>query len=234
MIFSSFAKALAQLGDPRFRRVLFLGLALTVALLFAVYAAVVMTVGWLAGDTMTLPFIGEVRWVDDLLGWSSLILMLAMSVFLMVPVASAITSFFLDDVAAAVEARHYPALPPVPHLPWMDMLRDTLSFLGVLIGANLLALVLYLMLPFAALGIFWALNGYLLGREYFQLAAMRRWGRAEARAMRRRHWARMWLAGVMMAIPLSVPLLNLVIPIIGAATFTHLVHALRSVPARSG
>lgn len=234
MIFSSFAKAWAQMGDRRFRRVLFLGLALTIALLFAAYAAVLMLVSWLTGDVVTLPLVGEVRWVDDLLGWSSLVLMMTMSIFLMMPVASAITSLFLDDVAAAVEARHYPDLPPVPRLPWMDTLRDTMSFLGVLIGANILALFLYAILPFATLGIFWAVNGFLLGREYFQLAAMRRYGRAGARDLRRRHWARIWLAGVLMAIPLSVPLLNLIIPILGAATFTHLVHALQSAPARSG
>lgn len=234
MIFSSFSKALSQIGDPRFRRVLVLGLVLTVALLFAVYAVVLFAISWLTGDAMTLPFVGEVHWVDDLLGWSSLLLMLIMSIFLMVPVASAITSFFLEDVAAAVEARYYPNLPPVPRLPWMDVLRDTAAFLGVLIGANLLALLLYVLLPFAALGIFWGLNGFLLGREYFQLAAMRRLGRAGARALRRRHWLRIWLAGVLMAIPLSVPLLNLIIPILGAATFTHLVHALGSNPARSG
>ncbi len=233
MIFSSFAKALAQMGDKRFRRVLFLGLALTIALLFAAYAAVLMLVSWLTGDVVTLPLIGEVSWVDDLLGWSSLALMLVMSIFLMMPVASAITSLFLEDVAAAVEAQHYPQLPPVPRLPWMDTLRDTVSFVGVLIGANILALLLYAVLPFAALAIFWALNGFLLGREYFQLAAMRRLGRAGARDLRRRHWLRIWLAGVLMAVPLSVPLLNLFIPILGAATFTHLVHALQSGRVRN-
>ncbi len=233
MIFSSFAKALAQMGDKRFRRVLLLGLALTIALLFATYAGVLVLVSWLTGDVVTLPLVGEVRWVDDLLGWSSLVLMLIMSVFLMMPVASAITSLFLDDVAAAVEARHYPDLPPVPRLPWMDTVRDTFAFLGLLIGANLLALLLYAVLPFATLAIFWALNGFLLGREYFQLAAMRRLGRDGARDLRRRHWLRIWLAGVLMAIPLSVPLLNLIIPILGAATFTHLVHALRSGRART-
>ncbi len=234
VIFSSFAKALAQMGDKRFRRVLFLGLALTIALLFAAYAGILMLISWLTGDAVTLPMVGEVTWVDDLLGWSSLVLMLTMSIFLMMPVASAITSLFLDDVAAAVEARHYPDLPPVPRLPWMDTVRDTFAFLGLLIGANILALVLYAFLPFAALGIFWALNGFLLGREYFQLAAMRRLGRDGARDLRRRHWGRIWLAGVLMAIPLTVPLLNLFIPILGAATFTHLVHALQPGRARSG
>ena len=221
------------MSDPRFRRVLILGIALTVALLIAAYAVVLLLISWFAGGVITLPLIGEVRWLKDLLGWTSLVMMLALSVFLMVPVASAITSLFLDDVAEAVEARHYPDLPPVPRLPWMDTLRDTAGFLGVLIGANLLALILYIALPFAAFAIFWALNGYLLGREYFQLAAIRRHGRAGASALRRRHWLRIWAAGVLMAIPLSLPLLNLFIPILGAATFTHLVHALPAGRGRS-
>jgi uncharacterized protein involved in cysteine biosynthesis len=234
MILASFAKAVGQMGDPRFRRVLILGIALTLTLLFAVYALVLMAISWLTGDAVTLPLVGEVRWLDDLLGWSSLVAMMIMSIFLMVPVASAITSLFLDDVAAAVEARHYPELPPVPSMSWIDALRDTAGFLGVLIGANLLALILYIALPFGAFAIFWGLNGFLLGREYFQLAAMRRLGRAGAIDLRRRHWLRIWGAGVLMAIPLSVPLVNLLIPILGAATFTHLVHALRPGPGRSG
>jgi uncharacterized protein involved in cysteine biosynthesis len=127
MILASFAKALGQMGDPRFRRVLILGIALTVALLFAVYALVLIGISWLTGDAVTLPLVGEVRWLDDLLGWSSLVAMMIMSIFLMVPVASAITSLFLDDVAAAVEARHYPALPAVSPMPWGDAIRDTLD-----------------------------------------------------------------------------------------------------------
>lgn len=233
MILSSFAKALGQMGDPRFRRVVIWGVGLAFALLFAAYAVVLLLIGWLTGDAVVLPLIGEVRWLDDLLGWSSLVVMLAMSVFLMVPVASAITSLFLDDVAAAVEARHYPGLPPVRPQSWGEAIRDSAGFLGVLLGANLLALLVYIALPFGAFAIFWALNGYLLGREYFQMAAMRRMPRAEAARLRRRHWLRAWGAGVLMAMPLSIPLLNLVIPVLGAATFTHLVHALRAGPGRS-
>ena len=234
MILTAFSKAVGQMGDPRFRRVLMLGLALTFALLFAVYVAVLMLVSWLAGDSATLPLIGEVTWLDDILGWGSLLVMMGLSVFLMVPVASAMTSLFLDRVAEAVEDRHYPQLPPVPPMPWADALRDSLSFMGVLIGANVLAIALYVALPFGAFAIFWGLNGYLLGREYFQVAAMRRLGRTGARELRKRHAMRIWVAGVLMAIPLSVPLINLLIPILGAATFTHLVHALRPDPARSG
>ncbi len=228
MILTSFFKAVGQLGDPRFRRVLWLGIGLTIALLVAAYAAFLWFLNWASPEDMVFPIIGQVQWLDDLLGWGSLFLMLIFSVFLMVPVASAITSMFLDDVAQAVEDRHYPHLPPVPHVPFFDALRDTVNFLGVLILANVLALFLYAFFAPAAVFIFWGLNGFLLGREYFTLAAMRRVGRAEAKVLRRRHAGTVWLAGILMAMPLSIPLINLLIPILGAATFTHLFHQLQA------
>ena len=226
MIFTDFFKALAQLSDPRFRKVLFLGLGLTLALLFGLYAAVLSLVGWLTPDTITLPILGPVTWVDNLISGASILLMLLLSVFLMMPVASAFTSLFLDQVADAVEQRHYPHLPQVTPVPWAEALRDTIAFLGLLIIANLAALILYLFLPFAAPLIFWALNGFLLGREYFQLVAVRRMPRAEAKAMWRDNAAQIWLAGALMAMPLSIPVINLLVPILGAATFTHLFNRL--------
>lgn len=72
------------------------------------------------------------------------------------------------------------------------------------------------------------MNGFLLGREYYTLAAIRRVGRAEAKRLRSRNMGTIWLAGILMAMPLSVPLVNLVIPILGAATFTHLFHRLQA------
>ncbi|KIC15126.1 MULTISPECIES: EI24 domain-containing protein [unclassified Leisingera] len=226
MIFTAFFKTLGQTGDPRFRKVLFLGLGLTIALLIAAYAGFLMLIQWLVGPEATLPVLGEVTWLDDLLSFGSLFFMLFLSVFLMVPVASAITSMFLEEVAQAVEDKHYPALPPAAKVPFWDAVKDTVNFLGLLIAANILALFLYVMFPPAALFIFWGLNGFLLGREYFTLAAARRVGTAEAKKLRRRHSTTIWAAGTLMAVPLSVPLVNLVIPILGAATFTHIYHAL--------
>lgn len=228
VILKSFLLALSQIGDRRFRRVLALGIGLTFALLVAAYAGLLVLIEVFVGPEATLPVLGEVRWLNDLLSLSSFVFMMVLSFFLMIPVASAITSMFLDEVAKAVEDRHYPQLPPVPSVPLWDALRDTVNFLGVLIAANLLAFILYALLPMAAIFIFWALNGFLLGREYFTLAAMRRLGRKGAKELRARHAGTIWLAGTLMAIPLSVPLLNLVIPILGAATFTHIYHRLEA------
>lgn len=234
MIFGAFFKALAQISDPRFRKVLYLGIGLTFALLVAFYAGFLWFLQWSLGDSTSLPLIGEVTWLNDLLSWSSLILMIILSVFLMVPVASAITSMFLDEVAQAVEDRHYPQLPAPPKVPFGDALRDSVNFLGILIAANILAFILYAMFSPVALFIFWGLNGYLLGMEYFQLAAMRRIGRTRAKALRKRNRGTIWLAGTFMAMPLSIPLVNLLIPILGAATFTHIYHAIQTKAGSSG
>ena len=226
MILRAFFAALLQLPDRQFRNVLWRGIALTIVLLFAVYASFLQLMQWLTQGPITLPGVGEVTWFGDFLSWGSLGVLIVLSVFLMIPVASAITSLFLDEVADAVETQHYPHLPPVPRIGFVEGLRDTVSFLGVMIVANFIALILFVTIPFAGFPIFYGLNGYLLGREYFQIAAMRRIGRKRALELRKRHWITVWAAGCLMAVPLSVPLFNLVIPILGAATFTHLYHGL--------
>lgn len=226
MILGDFLAALRQVGDARFRRVLVLGLLLSLVLLVCVYAAFVFVIQTFVPESLDLPLIGPVGGVDTLLSFGSAVLMIGLSVFLMVPVASAFTGFFLEDVVTAVEDRHYPDLPAVGRIPLMDGLIDSANVLALLVAVNLLALVAYLFAgPFAPL-LFWAVNGFVLGREYFTLVAMRRLGRQGAKALRARHRLAIWAAGTLMAAPLSVPLVNLLIPVLGIATFTHLFHRL--------
>lgn len=231
MIFTDFGKALNQMFDARFLRVLGIGLALTVLLLFSVYGVFLMFLDWVTPDSFTI-FGREVAWIDDLLSWASIALMALLSIFLMVPVASAFTGFFLEDIAAAVEERHYPELPPVPRLPWTEALTDSLGFFALLVVVNVLMLIAYLFTGPLIPVLFWAVNGFLLGREYYQMVAMRRIGRKAATASRRRHFGKIWFAGTLMAIPLSAPVINLFIPLLGVATFTHLFHRLEPGAAR--
>ncbi len=226
IILNAFFAALGQIGDPKFRSVLFRGIGLTILLLILACAGAIWFINSLSGNEISLPFVGTVSWLNDVLNYSGIFLVLVLPVFLMVPVASAITSIFLEDVAQAVEDKHYPTLPKAPRIPVSEAVMDGLGFLGVLILANILALILYAIFPPFAPFIFWAMNGFLLGREYFTLAAMRRLGRDGARKLRAKHVTTIWAAGTLMAIPLSVPLVNLVIPILGAATFTHIYHKL--------
>lgn len=228
MIFGDFLKAVMQLADRPFRRVMLLGVLLSLALLVAVYAGFLALIQTLTPEVVDIPFVGPVEGLDTLLSWGSALFMIGLSVFLMMPVASAFTGLFLEDVAQAVEDRHYPDLPPVPRIPWGDALVDAANFFALLIAVNALALILYAFAgPFIPV-VFWLVNGFLLGREYFTLVAMRRLGRAGAKALRAKHSGKIWLAGTLMAAPLSVPLVNLMIPVLGAATFTHLFHRLNA------
>ena len=226
-MWGDFTRALGQMGDRRFRRVVGYGIALALALLLGVYAGFLGVIELFVPEQIEIPLVGPIGGLDTLLGIGSLLFMLGLSVFLMVPVAALFSGLFLEQVAGAVEARHYPHLPPAPGLSAYESLKDSLNFLAVLMVVNLLALLIY---PFAGPlmpVVFWAVNGFLLGREYFTLVAARRLGRAEAKALRRRHSGQIWLAGALMAAPLSVPLINLVIPVLGVATFAHMVERLR-------
>ncbi len=219
-------RAIGQMGDPPFRRVLLLGVCLSLALLAGFSALLIWGATLLVGPSVILPWIGEVTWLDNAAGWAAVPFTLIASIFLMVPVASAFTGLFLDRIAQAVEDRHYPGLPPAREMGWGESLRDGAGFLGLLLGVNLLALLAYLFLaPFAPL-IFWAVNGFLLGREYAQMVALRRMTEVEAAGFRARHRGTIWATGVLMAVPLSIPVVNLIVPVLGAATFTHLFHRL--------
>lgn len=226
MIFQSFGTALGQMGDPRFRRVMVLGVVLAFALLAVVYALFLLMIATLTPDLVELPVLGPVSGLHQLLGWASLFFMLALSVFLMIPAAAAFAGLFTDDVAQAVEEAHYPFLPAARILGWAEGLRASINLIGLLVLVNLAALMSVLVVgPFAPV-LFWAANGWLLGREYFMLVALRRLPADEAKALRSRNGLTIWMAGALMAAPLSIPLVNLLIPVLGTATFTHIFHKL--------
>ena len=226
---ADFGRAVAQLRDQRFLGVLLKALAITVIGLALVFWAVMAGLGWILPESVALPWIGPVRFLDDLASLAAVGLMLVLSVVLMVPTAAAVVGFFLEEVAEAVEAEHYPELAPVAGPGLSAQIGDGLRFFALVVAVNLAALVVYLLLPPLAPFVFWLVNGFLLGREYFQLVAMRRLGPEGAARLRRANAGRIWLAGTAMAVPLSVPVLNLLVPILGVAVFTHQLH--RMAPA---
>ena len=226
MILTDFSKTLIQLGDRRFIHVVVKGVLLCLLLFVAIFAAVFWGIGRFAPDQITLPWIGTLHGLHWLFEGGAALLLLIASVVLMLPVASAFSGLFLEDVVDAVESRHYPELPRAQPIPLALGLREAISVLILMCIANALALVLYIFSgPFAPL-IFWAVNGLLLGRECFTLVALRRLGRAGATRLRRRHFVQIWCAGFLMATVLSVPVLNLIVPVLAVASYTHMFHRL--------
>ena len=232
MILTDLLRAAGPFGDPRCQSVLWRGLGLTVLLLALATGATVWGVNHLIPAHLTLPWIGAVGGLHLLAGGAAVLAMLLLSAFLMVPVAAAFTGVFLDEVATAVEAQHYPGLPPARPQGWGELIGGGLRLALLSLAVNLLALVAYLLAgPLAPL-MFWAVNGYLLGREYAQGAASRRMAPAEARALCRRNLGPIWAMGTLLAVPLTIPVVNLAVPILAAAAFTHLMARL-SAPAPS-
>ena len=231
MILSDFLKSVAQFDDPKFRRVLWRGMGLTIALLIAACLLVNFGINQLLSSAWAANLIGNQSWLGALINVGGVLFTIALSIWLMVPVTSAIIALFLDEVAQAVEARHYPHLPKQTATKLQDQILVGIRFLGILLLANIGALILSMILPLLAPFVFWATNGYLMGREYFQMAAMRRMPRAQAQELFQRHQGSIWTAGILMAIPMSIPLVGLFIPILGAATFTHQFERLRALPS---
>ncbi|MEM7178833.1 MAG: EI24 domain-containing protein [Pseudomonadota bacterium] len=225
-LIGDFLKAVGQMTDRRFLNVLLMALGLTIALLVAITWVAAWSLSLLPDPLFTLPWIGPVSL--PLTGAQGLAVggIILASGFLMFPVAAVFVGMFLDQIADAVETRHYAGAGETRRPGWVEGLLTGLGFAGVVLGANLLALIFYLVLPPLAPFIFIALNGYLLGREYFQLVAVRHIGPEAAEALRRQHWIRVWIAGVLMAIPLSIPVLNLLVPVLAVATITHQYHRL--------
>ena len=231
MILSDFLKSVAQFDDPKFRRVLSRGMGLTIVLLIAACLLVNFGINQLLSSAWAANMIGDQSWLGALINVGGVLFTIALSIWLMVPVTSAIIALFLDEVAQAVEARHYPHLPKQTATKLQDQILVGIRFLGILLLANIGALILSMIVPPLAPFVFWATNGYLMGREYFQMAAMRRMPRAQAQELFQRHQGSIWTAGILIAIPMSIPLVGLFIPILGAATFTHQFERLRALPS---
>jgi CysZ protein len=150
------------------------------------------------------------------------------ALFLMPTITAFIGSFFVDEVAEAVEHESYPAEPPGQALPLLRALIEGVNF-------TLLALIIYLCaLPFiffAGLGviILFVANSYLLGRQYFEFAAMRFRSPHEAKAMRKANAPYIFLTGMIIAVFVSIPLVNLATPIFAMAYMVH-IHKRMSAP----
>ncbi|MBS7544379.1 sulfate transporter family protein [Ancylobacter oerskovii] len=196
--------AFGRTFSPGYRRVLIRSVLIALGLL----AALGIGAHWALTYFVTLQW----GWAELTLDILAAVGILIGAIFLVPPVTSLVAGLFLDEVAERAEVEDFPADPPGRALPFARSLAMTLKFFGVMLVVNLIALAL-LLVPGVNLVVFYIANGYLLGREYFQLAAMRFRGEAEAAEMRRRHGLSIFLAGLIIAAMVSVPILNLATPV---------------------
>ncbi len=211
-MFSAISKTLGQLNDPRIRRVIgkTLGLAVLGYTLFVVL--VYLLIGWLSGLS---------GWLEGLAQFGGVFFAIIIAWFIFPSVAAAIAGVFADEVIDAVEAKHYPGLPPARAVPVLAAVVDGLKLAGIALVVNIAALPL-LVIPPVYVFFTWGVNGWLLGREYFEMVAFRRMDRASAHDLRRRHNRTFTIAGVMIAVCLTIPFVNLLAPVLGAAFMVHI------------
>lgn len=204
-------RAFAQTFSPPLRRILFkvAGLAVLLLLAFGTIVRAVLT------RLFELPYPFEMA------------LAIAMSlgiifgaIYLMGPISSLVAALFLDQAAEEIERTSYPAEPVGRASPIMKSIALSARFFGLVLAVNFLALLL-LLVPGINLAVFFVANGYLLGREYFELAAMRFRPAEEARALRQANAVRVFLAGLVIAGLLIVPVLNLITPVFATAFMVH-------------
>ena len=113
-------------------------------------------------------------------------------------------------------ARSIPRVRRDGRRPPLEAALFALRFAGLSVLVKLIALVL-LFVPGLGVVAWIGANAYLLGREYFELAAMRFRSAAEARAMRRRYALPVFAHGLLIAGFVAVPLLNLLTPLFATA-----------------
>lgn len=219
--FASLGLAFGEMANPRFRAVVMRALMFAVLLLvglgfLGVWGAANVGTAW--GVDWGVPAA-----IGTIIAW------LVALVVLVMPLAAFIMGLYLDSVAEAVERRHYPDDPPGKGAGFLGALGMSLRFMFKLVLVNALALVAYVFLPVLNVLIFLLVNGYLAGREYFEMIAARHYKPAEIRRMRKKNRLKLLSAGAIIAALLAVPGVNFVAPLFGVAL---MVHVFKSIAAR--
>ena len=237
MILDAARLSLANLFAPETRGVFWKVMGLTVLALVLLWIAlretfVAFALPWLQG--FWSPGLSDwAGWLAVVAGPAASIGLALALALLLAPVTALIAGFFLDDVAEVIEKRDYPHDAPGNALPLGQAIAGSVKFLGVVILGNLVALAL-LLVPGVNLVAFFLVNGYLLGREFFEFAAMRHRSPAQARLFRAKHASSVLIAGLLVAAFLAVPVVNLLTPLFAAGLMVHLHKALsRKDPAFS-
>lgn len=211
-------RAFGDLLSTEFRAILFKALGLTLALFIAVLILAEFIL--LTLTNFSWP------WADQVLGAGLGLALFVTFFFLMGPVTAAFAGLFLDRIAELVERRHYPRDPPGSALPASKSLFFALKFFAVVLAVNLAVLpVVFLGVGAIALV---AANAYLIGREYFEMVAMRHVPADEARDFRKKNGPTIFAAGVLPALLALVPVVNLAVPLFATSYFTHLFKSVRA------
>jgi uncharacterized protein involved in cysteine biosynthesis len=221
-------QALSQMFSPPFRAVLVKSIGLALILIVIIGIGLHHLLAWIADagegfaeHTLGPNAHGPLAVLAFILSIAAGLGILVGSVFLMPAVTALVASFFVDDIALEVERSRYPGEPEGKPLPLMRAVMEGVRTALLAIAVYLVALPFLLFAGFGAV-IFFFCTAYILGREYFELAAMRYRPVAQARALRQQHSGTVFVAGMFIAAFVSIPLVNLATPLFGMAFMVHM------------
>ncbi|HWK46760.1 MAG TPA: EI24 domain-containing protein [Stellaceae bacterium] len=215
---TAFTLTFGQLPTPEFRR-------LVIASLF--WSVVVFVALWVGIGALIETNLGANQWLDWLVQVLGGVASLVLAWLLFPAVATMILGCYAESIIRAVEHRHYPWLGEPPGPSWRVVLGSGLRLVGLSLITNIAALPFYLLFPGINYLVFSVLNGYLLSRENFDLVALRRLGQGEARALWQAHRFVFVISGMIFVGLFTIPLVNLIAPLVSIAVVVHLVERLR-------
>jgi uncharacterized protein involved in cysteine biosynthesis len=227
-VIQAFELAVRQLGDPRLRAVIWQSLALSLVLQIAIGA-----LAWWALDRYAHV---EIDWANSLIHWLGGTAVVVLALLLFPASFGIVVSIFMERIADIVEREHYPQLGPAHGISVWTGVWTGVAFLVGVIVLNLVMLPFYILAIFiAGLGavLFYGINGWLTGRMYYELVALRRRSPAEVKAWRKANLWPLWLTGVVIVFLGTIPVLNLIVPVLGTAAMVHVAQTLRPPPFRS-
>ncbi len=217
---TALALAIGQLDDPACIGALLRSVALALLAYGLLLAASIWGMdGFLAAHHLP-------NWIAAVLGTLGVALV---AVWLFLPTVVMIATLYIDRIAAAVDARHYPWLPPPTPAPLATQLWDGAALAVRVLLMNAVALLLAL-LPIPGLGLILAIlvSGWAIGRGLFVTVAMRRLSRGAALALYARHRLAVIAPGIALAAAAAVPGVNLLVPVVGTAAMVHVLNRARA------
>jgi uncharacterized protein involved in cysteine biosynthesis len=239
MMLEAAAQALSQMFSPSFRAVLVKSIGLALILIVIMGIGLHHLLDWLAGagegfaeNALGPNAHGPLAVLNFILSIAAGLGIVVGSVFLMPAVTALVASFFVDDIALEVERSCYPGEPEGKPLPLLRAGIEGVRTALLAIAVYLVALPFLLFAGFGAI-IFFFCTAYILGREYFDLAALRYRPVAEVQALRKRHQGTVFVAGMFIAAFVSIPILNLATPLFGMAFMVHMHKRLSRLPPRT-
>ena len=213
-MFASAGKAFAMLFDRDFFAMFLWSLLFTAILFVLLFSGIEYLLA-------QLPPLGSV-WVNRFFELATPILLVLAVFFLGSPVAAIFASLYLERIAAKVDAHFYPNDPKAPGTPFVTGATEAVRLIGLALLINVILLPVDVGVPGVAEIATVVANGWLLGREFFELAALRHLSRQQSDALRRRHAGKIFTGGLLISVLTVIPLIDLMAPFFGAALMAHL------------